>query len=198
MKETLVLFDFDGTLARGDSMLAFARFYCGNARFLLGLFYLLPMLLAYKAGWIPNWRAKEYFLTYFFGNEPLPRFQQGCERFAKEKLPGMLRPKGLGCLKKHLASGSPAVVVSSSAEDWLSPWCRQQHIPLIGSRLETRDGQITGKLDGPNCYGDEKARRIRELFNLDDFSEIIAYGDSKGDFAMFGLATRHYYKPFRK
>ena len=198
MKTKLAVFDFDGTLTSRDSMLEFTRFYSGNARFFLGMLYLMPMLLRYKAGWFPNWRAKERFLTHFFGNEPLPRFEAACKRFGLEKIPGLRRPAAVQCLEGHRAAGDQIVIVSSSAENWLGYWCREQQIPLIGTRLQVHDGLITGKLDSPNCYGEEKARRLREAFQLGDFVEIIAYGDSKGDFALFELATRHYYKPFRE
>jgi phosphoserine phosphatase len=47
-----------------------------------------------------------------------------------------------------------------------------------------------------NCYGEEKVRRIRASYNLDEFNHIYAYGDSEGDKAMLDLAHEHDYKHF--
>jgi phosphatidylglycerophosphatase C len=47
-----------------------------------------------------------------------------------------------------------------------------------------------------NCYGEEKVRRIKTSYNLDEFDHIYAYGDSEGDKAMLDLAHERYYKHF--
>ena len=54
-----------------------------------------------------------------------------------------------------------------------------------------------GRCDGDNCHGQEKVRRIKEAYPLDQYREIYAYGDTGGDRPMLGLATHSFYKPFR-
>lgn len=196
MKKKLVVFDFDGTITYKDSMLELVKFYHGSFRYLLGMFILSPMLVLYKLGFIPNWRAKEYFLTYFFRNEMESRFQSICDRFAVERIPVFTRPAATQCLQQHREKGDHLVVVSSSAENWLLAWCQQQEINLIATRLKVRDGHITGQLEGLNCYGQEKVNRLQQEYSLDDFSEVIVYGDSQGDYGLFDIASHHYYKPF--
>jgi phosphoserine phosphatase len=56
---------------------------------------------------------------------------------------------------------------------------------------------ITGRIEGKNCHGEQKVIRIQEEYNLSDYQEIYAYGDSSGDKPMLGLATNSFYKPFR-
>lgn len=197
MRRQLVIFDFDGTLSRADTMLAFTRFCRGNIRFFLGMACLLPVLLCYKAGWIPNWRAKELFLTHFFRGEPLVEFQEACRRFGRDRIPGLIRPEALRQLEKHRSEGGQVVVVSASAEDWLAPWCRHMQVDLLATRLQARQGRLTGKLDGPNCFGPEKVNRLKAAYRLHEYAEIIAYGDSKGDAQLFEIASSFYYKPFR-
>ncbi|MDX1956231.1 MAG: haloacid dehalogenase-like hydrolase, partial [Chitinophagaceae bacterium] len=70
-------------------------------------------------------------------------------------------------------------------------------IRLISSLLSEEGQRITGKLEGKNCNGEQKVVRIKEQFNLDEYKEIFAYGDSKGDRPMLQLATHPSYKPFR-
>jgi phosphoserine phosphatase len=70
-------------------------------------------------------------------------------------------------------------------------------VKLIASRMEVKDEMITGKIDGRNCHGEEKKRRIQEAFDLSAYQEIYCYGDTKGDKPMLSLATSAFYKPFR-
>ena len=50
-----------------------------------------------------------------------------------------------------------------------------------------------GAFATPNCNREEKARRIRAAFDLQQFASIIAYGNSSGDAAMFALAQEAWY-----
>ena len=67
----LVLFDFDGTLTRKDTLFAFIRYYHGTVRFVLGFAWLSPVMALYMAKLIRNDRAKEIVLKHFFGNVPV-------------------------------------------------------------------------------------------------------------------------------
>ncbi len=193
----LIIFDFDGTITKRDSMLELTRFHRGNIPYFLGLIYLSPILLLYKMRWISNWKAKQFFLTYFWGGIPKEEFQSICEKFTLKKLPAILRPGAIEALETFKENHDQLVVISASAEDWLKPWAEKNGIFVIGSQLAVRNGRITGKLEGKNCYGPEKVKRLKKVFDLADYTEIIVYGDSKGDNELFDLATTVHYKPFR-
>lgn len=198
MKNKLVVFDFDGTLTYKDSMLEFTKFYHNAWWYYKNMIYLSPLLIAYKVGLIPNWRAKEYFLMRFFKNEPITKFQNSCDRFALEKIPTLLNPAAQKELETYQKRNDyQVIIISSSAENWLQAWCQKMAIPLIATKLKTQQTWITGKLQGKNCYGKEKVNRLKAAFDLTQFEEIIVYGDSKGDYDLFKIATRHFYKPFR-
>lgn len=192
----LALFDFDGTLTYKDSFLEFIRYYHGKKAFYLGMFRLSPWLLAYKAKLLPNWRAKEKVLEYFFGRLPEKEFRRRGEAFARELIPAMLRPKAEQALRQHLAAGDRVLVVSASAEPWLRAWCNELGVELLATGLECENGLITGKIKGKNCYGPEKVRRIREYLKLEDYQEVYVYGDSSGDREMLTLASHPHYRYF--
>ena len=63
---TLVLLDFDGTITTRDTLIEFVRFYRGSRNYWLGMAMLSPMLALYALKILPNWKAKQYFLTHFF------------------------------------------------------------------------------------------------------------------------------------
>jgi HAD superfamily hydrolase (TIGR01490 family) len=197
MERRLVIFDFDGTLTYKDSMIEFVRYYRGNLRFILGMIWLFPKLLLYKLNLIPNNKAKELFLTYFFKNEPVTIFREKGDRFAQEIIPSLLIPSALRQFEEHLRMGDQLVVISASAESWLRQWCDHKKVSLLATRLQVINNVITGKLSGPNCYGIEKVNRLKAFLDLEKFKEIIVYGDSKGDNALFEISTNHYYKYFQ-
>lgn len=192
----LALFDFDGTLTYKDSFLEFIRYYHGNTSFYTGMFRMLPWLVGYKLKLYPNWKAKEKVLTHFFGKLSEEGFRGKGERFAREVVPAMVRPKALQALQNHLKAGDRVVVVSASAEQWLQAWCDSLGIELLATRLECQEGILTGKLMGKNCYGPEKVERIRQHINLQEYQEVYVYGDSRGDREMLSLATHPHYRYF--
>jgi phosphoserine phosphatase len=70
-------------------------------------------------------------------------------------------------------------------------------LKLISTELETKNGKMTGRIDGRNCSGKEKPRRIKAQYDLSSFDELYVYGDSRDDQPMMALATHAFYKPFR-
>ena len=197
MSKRIAFFDFDGTITTKDTLLEFIRFSKGTTAFLIGFTLYSPWMLAFKAGLIPNQRAKEAILTWFFRGMLLQQFTDLCERFADERLPGLLRPGALSEIKRLKSAGIPVVIVSASPENWISPWAQKRSITTIASRLVIRDGCLTGKLNGANCSGEEKVCRIRGVYDLSTFEEVFAYGDSTGDREMLAMATHPHFRPFR-
>jgi HAD superfamily hydrolase (TIGR01490 family) len=199
--DTLALFDFDGTLTVRDTFLDFLRFYHGNARFYTGMLSLSPWLVAFKLGLLPNWRAKELVLTWFWKSEKNRVFLDQCTNFQRERLPNLMRPEAVACLRAHQAAGHRVVVVSASAEDWIGQWCLENNVECLATQLERAgegDGQyLTGKLNGKNCYGEEKVRRVEAHLDRHAFSKIYAYGDSRsGDGPMLAWATLPRFRSF--
>ncbi|MCA6078773.1 HAD family hydrolase [Fulvivirga sedimenti] len=192
----LVLFDLDGTLTRSDTLLDFFKYVKGTLGYYIGMFIISPYLILYKLKLYPNWKAKEKALTYFLGGRTQEEVQVLGRQFAVEIIPELLRPRGLQKLNEHIEAGDTVVLVSASCEQWVEPLAHQWGVDSICTRLQVIDGKITGTIEGRNNYGPEKANRVREKFNLENYQEIIAYGDSRGDREMFELSTHHFYKPF--
>jgi phosphatidylglycerophosphatase C len=192
--KNLALFDFDGTITKRDSFLEFIKYYKGRTSFILGLIILSPILFLYKIGIIKNWRAKEMVFTYFFRNESFKEFSSKCEDFSLEIIPNMVKPKAMQKILGHLNKGDRVIIISASFENWLIDWCKSMHIELIGSKIEVRENLVTGKIYGKNCFGNEKVNRLNQYLDISKYSEIYAYGDSKGDFPLLDLSTQRFYK----
>ena len=193
----LALFDFDGTITKDDSLLKFIRFVVGDGRFVFGLVVLSPILVAYKLKLIPNYKAKQYMLSWFFKGMSKDAFLKVANEYSLVHIDKILRPKAIEKINWHKNQGHKVVVVSASIECWLRPWCEKNGLELIATKLEIKDDIVTGKLLSKNCYGVEKVNRIKEIYNLKDFEYIYSYGDSSGDKQMLELAHEKFYKPFR-
>jgi HAD superfamily hydrolase (TIGR01490 family) len=193
---TLALFDFDGTITHKDSLFAFIRFVKGRSRFFWGMVRLLPMLIANKIGLISNDKAKEKMLAYYFKGMNYAEFKRLGEKFCTEKLPEILKRAALDKINWHRSKHHRVIVVSASVEEWIRPWTESMHIELLCTEMEVNDNRLTGKFSTPNCNGEEKVKRIKELVELEDYSIIYAYGDTKGDEAMLGIATKPLYQHF--
>lgn len=196
MKPSIAFFDFDGTITRRDTLFEIIRFQKGNAGLYTGLLVLTPALLAFKMKLLNNQQIKQLVLQYFFRNTPEDVFRERCAAFCKEKLPALVRDSALNAIRQHLAKGHQVNVVTASAQDWVAPWCESLKIGCIGTRLEVRNGKITGRIEGVNCNGEEKVNRIREQFDLTRFDEVHAYGDTAGDQPMLKMANFGYFRRF--
>jgi phosphatidylglycerophosphatase C len=190
----LALFDFDGTITVRDSFADFIKYAVGPLRFWLGVVCLMPVVAAFLFGFVKAWRAKELMATFFFAGWDAAEFKRLGDEYSRERLPRILRPIALEHLARHKKAGDTIVVVSASIDFWLQHWCEGQGLALIATRLEVREGRITGKFWTRNCSGYEKVRRIKEVYDLSKFDRIYAYGDNPADRPMLSLAHEQYYR----
>jgi len=193
---TLALFDFDGTITTDDSLIKFIRFVVGDTKFIWGMTLLSPMLTAYKLKLIPNYKAKQYMLSYFFKGMSEEKFLEVANEYSLNHIDTILRPKAMEKIAWHKEQGHKIVIVSASIECWLKPWCDKNELELIATKLEIKNGIVTGRFKTKNCYGIEKAVRVREIYNLDDYDHIYAYGDSRGDTELLELAHTKNFRAF--
>ncbi len=195
--KNLALFDFDGTITTNDSLIKFIRFAVGDVKFIFGMILLSPMLTVYKLKLIPNYKAKQYMLSYFFKGMSEEKFMQVANEYSLNQIKTILRPKAIEKITWHKKQGHKIVIVSASIECWLKPWCDENNLNLIATKLEIKRNIITGKFLTKNCYGMEKVNRIQELYKLSDYDYIYVYGDSHGDKELLALGDESFYKPFQ-
>lgn len=194
---TLVLFDFDGTLTYKDTLFEFTRFAVGNARFLFGLIILAIPLVLQKLKLVSAQRAKEIFISHFFGNMLIDDFNKLCISFCEAGLPALVRQKAMSAIFQHQKEGGRIIIISASPANWIHPWATKNKIETIATELEIKNNRLTGKIQGANCNGEEKVIRLKAKVDIRQYDEIIAYGDTKGDLPMLALASTKFFKPFR-
>ncbi|MEM6641609.1 MAG: HAD-IB family hydrolase [Bacteroidota bacterium] len=195
--KTLALFDFDGTITSKDTLLEFGKFSVGNRSFYLKMVFFVPLFFLMKIGVISNQRGKELFLFWFIGRPEKKQFETLCKNFAEAEIPKMIREGALEKIEGYLTDGAKVIIVSASPENWIKPWAHKHNIEVLSTKLNFSENHFQG-IEGTNCNGEEKVRRIEEAVDLSSFEKVIAYGDTTGDHPMLALAHEKHYKPFRE
>lgn len=190
----LALFDFDSTLTVRDMLPAFVRFATPPLRRWTRGPLLIPWVFGYRRGWVSGTDIRDRVARAGFHGMREADYLAAGARFAREVLPTVLRPEAMARLQWHRDRGDTIAVVSGSYDVYLAHWCRAHAVELLCSKLEVVDGVLTGRYDGAQCVGEEKARRVRERFDLGAYAAIHAYGDSHEDVAMLRLADEAWYR----
>lgn len=184
----LAAFDFDGTLTSHDSFLAFLAWRAGRVGYAFSIAWLAPDLLA----WLRHrdrGRLKAAVVREFLAGATRAQLDADAERFAGQRGRTLLRSDAVRVWRRWQNLGASLVIVTASPEFIVAPMARALGADhLIGTRLAFDSaGRATGALDGLNCRGPEKVRRLREVFG-DDVRLAAAYGDSEGDADMLAIA----------
>ncbi len=191
----VALFDFDGTVTNRDSLLPFLWQLFGPLRLAGFAILMSPLLLGYVLRIVPNGVAKERLLGRMLGGMRLSRLREQAERFAANTLPQMVRPESAERIAWHQAQGHRVIIVSASLELYLKPWATALGIEdVLATRLAEEQGRAASRFEGVNCFGEEKAQRIRDYLGDVAGLELYAYGDSKGDTQMLAMADHAHYR----
>lgn len=193
--DVVAAFDFDGTLSPRDNFVPFLRRVAGNT----------PTAEAFAASaldlgrrgrdhWSRNDMKAEVVQRLFAGREATA-VETTARGFAAEVVDRHLRAEAVERADWHRTQGHRLVIVSASFAVYLRPIAdRLRFDAVLATELEVgHDGRLTGRLEGANVRGPEKARRLDAY--LDDETDgrptfVWAYGDSSGDRELWARADR--------
>lgn len=172
------VYDFDGTLYRGDSSLDFCLYVLRKKPFVIGT---LPDLVL---AWI-RYRNHQISKTAF--KERIFSFLPCIETVSLVKT-------FWDTYEKNIMEWYPSrqqeddMIISASPEFLIKPIAQRLGIRyVIASRVDPQ----TGKFNGLNCHDEEKVKRLYEEFPnavIDDF-----YSDSLSDLPLARIAKRAYF-----
>lgn len=189
----LAVFDFDGTLCPGDSIVPYLRFCVREGA--------APrsQWLRAAAGYLRQRVhpsevsvAKAQSLSFIAGRGKA-EMDALAEQFFRECLVPRLFPEGIGAMEAVRAAGCCVLVVSASASVYMD--ALPKFMPadaVLSTACEVKDGRYTGRV-GPNCRGEEKITRIRAWAAGEPFEIVRAYGDSFHDAPVLALAQEPFW-----
>lgn len=189
----LALFDFDHTITTCDTYARFLRRVATPAQQARARWSVGPWLLGFKAGVVSGAALRTRVTRLVFHQRDAAEIGEHAAQYARDHLPGVLRPDVMQRIAWHQQQGHDIVVVSGSLDLYLRPWCEQHGLALICNRLESVEGRLTGRYAGGD-RGAFKAADIRARYDVAAYQRVHAYGDSREDRPMLALAHERWYR----
>jgi HAD superfamily hydrolase (TIGR01490 family) len=188
-------FDMDHTLTRADTGFAFLRWWArrhpAKLPSVLWRFILAPFVLAFWRLRILSLQSVKNFFFSALRGQNAALVDADARAFVQSSFDRLIKKEALAyvdALRPHyhlvLASASPEFYVQYFAERLGFAFC-------VGTRYGFRDELFTGRIEGKDCRGEEKVRRIAALVPLGHFDReySIAFSDNlKADAPMLALA----------
>jgi len=182
---TVAAFDFDETLTDRDTVVPFLRTFAGT--WAIGAGMVTRSVRTFQALSRRDRHLLRSVVTdVVFAGRAIDEVERSGRDFAARIVGGMLRDDTVARLRWHSDAGHLVVIVSASYEQYLHHVGDALDVDgVIATRLDVVDGRCTGRLDGANCRGPEKVRRLDSWLGerglrRDDIT-LWAYGDSVGD-----------------
>ncbi len=168
------VYDFDHTLYKGDSTIAFWKYEMSKHP---GLLRLLPhqciYAIKYAFGKVSKEKFKEEFYVFF---KEISNIEVEVKRFWDQNEDRFFDWYS----KEHKVDD---VVISASPEFIVKEGCRRIGISnVIASRVDSSSGKYIGK----NCKGDEKVKRYKNIYGQQQIDKF--YSDSRSDTPMAKMA----------
>ena len=180
-------FDFDGTLARRDTLVPFLRQVRGTARVALAV-------ARAAARTRDRDELKVAAIGHLFQGVAAADLERWGRSYAPTLLP-LLRPEMVARLRWHQREGHAVVIVSASLGAYLRPLAERLGLDaaLAVELAADASGLLTGEVVGDlNNRGPEKVARlrawVRDRYGPATDVELWAYEDSAGDEALLAAA----------
>ncbi len=195
MRTAYALFDFDGTLIAGDSLVRFVLY--ARKRGLCSLKQLWRALgagIRYGLNRISAEQSKMIALAFIQGHSE-KELRELAEGFFQDVLRRRLRKKGLCALQERRQEGAALLLVTASPSFYLEPLKEALGFQeIIGTRMDfDQEGKATGFICGENCKGLQKPLRLAEYLAATgtrlEYAASYAYGDSPSDLPMLELCA---------
>jgi phosphatidylglycerophosphatase C len=196
----LIIFDFDGTITTKDTFALFLRYYAGFWSWLKNITTLLPVFISYKLGRIDRHAVKIAVIRKFFSGEKVSDIEKRAQTFAKDIIPGLIRPKALEHFREKMMEADRVYICSASITPYLLYWADSLNFPrknVLAVELSESSGILSGEIEGYNVWGENKINRISDTFRSKNVRIAEAYGDSEGDRELLNAAEASFFRPFR-
>ncbi len=199
----IAIFDIDYTITKKETLMEFFKYYIKKdiraIRFLPRAIYCGGM---YLLKFYDEKMVKEKFLKFIDGisEEELDKI---VESFYTEKLSNLLYSDAIDMMKKLKAEGYDIYLISASPEFYINKFYSVKEVDrVIGTKFKFNDGKFLRQMDGINCKGEEKVRRLKEVLKEEkievDFKESYMFSDSLSDKPLLDLVGKPYLINYKK
>ena len=201
--EKLAIFDIDYTITRKETLMEFFKYLVSkdikNIKFLPSALY---SGLMYSIKVYDERRVKECFLK-FIDNIDEKDLAKLTKSFYDERLSSILYKDAVDMIKKLKNEGYMVILISASPEFYIKEFYAIKEVDLIiGTKFAFEGGKFVRKMDGNNCKGEEKVKRLNEVLkekNIKaDFKNSYMFSDSLSDKPLLDLVGNPYLINYKK
>tara|TARA_B100000242_G_C42992300_1_gene460732 strand:+ start:186 stop:857 length:672 start_codon:yes stop_codon:yes gene_type:complete len=199
MERKIAVFDFDGTIIYGDSMIL-AAFYNNNIiNFLFSSITFIPYLILKKFGLISSKSLKEIFLKKFKVCElfNLNSNLTKQKRFESE-IKKRIKKEALRKIYYHKKNGDRIIICTASPNMIIEAFANELNLELIATSLISKNKKWLPLIEGKNCKGLEKVLRLENHLGQLDKYFLQVYGDSIGDKELLEVSQKKFFRTFWK
>lgn len=193
----LAIFDVDYTITKKETLMELYKYSIKeNKKNLIYLPRALFSGLLYITKIYDEKRVKESFLK-FIENMSEKDLKDFSRRFYQNRLSKILYTDSLEMMKKLKSEGYYIFLISASPEFYLNNLYTIKEVDkVIGTKFHMKNGKFLRKMNGLNCKGEEKVRRLKEVLKKEnievDFKNSYMFSDSLSDKPLLDLVGNPY------
>lgn len=201
--EKLAIFDVDFTMTKKETFIEFYKFMIKrDPKLFLKLPNVLFSGLLYALKLVPLKNTKEKFISFIDGIKE-DDMQEHVKEFYKKRLSKILYKDAIDTIKEKKKEGCKIYLISASAEFYLNELYNIKEVDkVIGTRFLCEKGEHKSRMEGENCKGEEKVKRLMEELKKEnievDFKNSYMYSDSLSDLPLFNLVGNPYLINYKK
>lgn len=193
----LAIFDIDYTITRKETLMELFKYAIKkdkrNLRFLPRAVYCGFM---YFIKFYDEKKVKETFLK-FIDNIKENDLALLVKNFYNDRLKNILYKDALDMIKDLKSKGYDIYLISASPEFYVNEFYAIEEVDkIIGTKFKFENGAFLRKMDGENCKGEEKVKRLKSYLkenNIEvDFNESYMFSDSLSDKPLLDLVGKPY------
>ncbi|MEM7283699.1 MAG: HAD-IB family hydrolase [Pseudomonadota bacterium] len=190
-KKVVVVFDLDETITTIDTFpfLLIRVLAKRPSRWLKALH--LPFLYGlYLMGRYDNTKLKQKATETILGGLEASEVSEIASWIVDALVKSHLRPRAAWVLEAHRSAGHHTILATASFDFYVGDLAKRLGFEtVLCTPLIWRNGRVGSQNGLENCYGSEKARRVRQWLDQSlENAHIIAYSDSSADVPLFELA----------
>lgn len=199
----LAIFDIDYTITKKETLMEFYKYIVKND---IKNIKFLPRALfsgaMYGLKVYDEKKVKESFLKFIEGIDE-KELAVLTKKFYDERLSNILYEDAVEMIKKLKKEGYMVILISASPEFYIKEFYAIEEVDLIiGTKFTFEGGKFIRQMNGKNCKGEEKVKRLYEVLNKEnieaDFENSYMFSDSLSDKPLLDLVGKPYLINYKK